>query len=68
MRSIHPTVITSYSIHYTKLYDYLDIPGIIDLAKARKVDLIHPGYGFLSENASFAEACEANGITRNNFV
>jgi len=44
---------------------YLDIPGIIDLAKEKGVDLIHPGYGFLSENASFAEACEANGI---NFV
>ncbi len=41
---------------------YLDIPGIIDLAKAKNVDLIHPGYGFLSENAGFAEACEANGI------
>ena len=42
---------------------YLDVPGIIDLAKAKEVDLIHPGYGFLSENAGFAEACEANGIT-----
>lgn len=42
---------------------YLDIPGIIDLAKRKGVDLIHPGYGFLSENEAFAEACEANGIT-----
>ena len=41
---------------------YLDIPGIIDLAKRRGVDAIHPGYGFLSENADFARACEANGI------
>ncbi len=41
---------------------YLDIPAIIDLAKLRKVDAIHPGYGFLSENAEFAAACEANGI------
>lgn len=42
---------------------YLDIPSIIDLAKKKDVDLIHPGYGFLSENAEFAEACEYNGIT-----
>ena len=44
---------------------YLDIPSIIDLAKAKGVDLIHPGYGFLSENADFARACEENGL---NFV
>ncbi|NCB62323.1 MAG: pyruvate carboxylase [Clostridia bacterium] len=42
---------------------YLDIPGIIDLAKRREVDAIHPGYGFLSENADFARACEEAGIT-----
>ncbi len=42
---------------------YLDIPEIIDLAKRRNVDAIHPGYGFLSENAEFARACEENGIT-----
>ncbi len=41
---------------------YLDIPGIIDLAKRRGVTAIHPGYGFLSENADFARACEQNGI------
>ncbi len=44
---------------------YLDIPAIIDLAKRRGVDAIHPGYGFLSENADFAKACEDAGI---NFV
>lgn len=41
---------------------YLDIPGIIDLAKRKGVDLIHPGYGFLAENAEFAEACQEAGI------
>lgn len=41
---------------------YLDIPGIIGLAKERGVDMIHPGYGFLSENAQFARACEEAGI------
>ena len=41
---------------------YLDIPGIIRLAKKRGVDAIHPGYGFLSENAAFAQACEEAGI------
>ena len=44
---------------------YLDIDSVIDIAKANKVDLVHPGYGFLSENAVFANACEANGL---NFV
>ena len=42
---------------------YLDIPAIIDLAKRRQVDAIHPGYGFLSENPDFARACEEAGIT-----
>lgn len=42
---------------------YLDIPGIVALAKEKGVDLIHPGYGFLSENADFAQACANAGIT-----
>ena len=42
---------------------YLDIEGIIDLSKDKGIEMIHPGYGFLSENANFAKACEANGIT-----
>lgn len=42
---------------------YLDINGIVSLAKALNVDAIHPGYGFLSENAGFARACAAAGIT-----
>ena len=42
---------------------YLKGDKIIEVAKALNVDGIHPGYGFLSENASFAEAVEKNGIT-----
>ncbi|MEG1336191.1 MAG: biotin carboxylase N-terminal domain-containing protein, partial [Clostridiales bacterium] len=41
---------------------YLDIDLIINLAKRKKIDAIHPGYGFLSENAEFAKACEKAGI------
>jgi acetyl-CoA carboxylase biotin carboxylase subunit len=41
---------------------YLDIPSIISAAEITNVDAIHPGYGFLSENANFAEVCEASGI------
>ncbi|GEN44768.1 pyruvate carboxylase [Alkalibacillus haloalkaliphilus] len=42
---------------------YLDIEGIIELAKEVEVDAIHPGYGFLSENIEFAKRCEEEGIT-----
>lgn len=41
---------------------YLDMEGIIRLAKSKKVDAIHPGYGFLSENPVFAKMCRDNGI------
>lgn len=41
---------------------YLDINQIIKKAIENKCDAIHPGYGFLSENADFSEACEQNGI------
>ena len=41
---------------------YLGIDEIIDLARKKDVDAIHPGYGFLSENAEFAQACERAGI------
>ncbi|WP_047981385.1 pyruvate carboxylase [Ornithinibacillus contaminans] len=41
---------------------YLDIEGIIEIAKKVGVDAIHPGYGFLSENIDFAKRCEEEGI------
>ncbi|MTT31990.1 pyruvate carboxylase [Terrilactibacillus sp. BCM23-1] len=41
---------------------YLDIEGIVKLAKDHDVDAIHPGYGFLSENADFARRCEEENI------
>ncbi len=41
---------------------YLAIDEIVDLAKRKNVDAIHPGYGFLAENADFAKACEDAGI------
>lgn len=42
---------------------YLDIDGIIAVAKRYEVDAIHPGYGFLSENPALAQACVDAGIT-----
>src|SRR5215469_3820772 len=42
---------------------YLNTGRIIEAATGTGVDAIHPGYGFLSENADFAEACQAAGIT-----
>lgn len=41
---------------------YLDIEGILAIAKEANVDAIHPGYGFLSENVDFARRCEEEGI------
>ena len=41
---------------------YLDIEGIIEIAKKNNVDAIHPGYGFLSENINFARRCFEEGI------
>ena len=41
---------------------YLDQPSIISAAEITNADAIHPGYGFLSENAGFAEICETSGI------
>jgi len=44
------------------LKPYLDIDAIVQVAKENGVDAIHPGYGFLSENANFAQKCADNGI------
>lgn len=42
---------------------YLDIDSILSIAKANAVDAIHPGYGFLSENVHFAQACQDAQVT-----
>ncbi|MGB2219657.1 MAG: carboxyl transferase domain-containing protein [Henriciella sp.] len=62
--SLHCAVVdevTTLPAHGTKAY--LDIPAIIAAALAAKADAIHPGYGFLSENAAFARAVETAGLT-----
>jgi 3-methylcrotonyl-CoA carboxylase alpha subunit len=53
----------SFPLQGTDLTDtYLDIEKIISIAKMAEVQAIHPGYGFLSENHLFAEACEQNDL------
>jgi acetyl-CoA carboxylase biotin carboxylase subunit len=42
---------------------YLNVPSVISAAAITGADAIHPGYGFLSENSSFAEVCETSGVT-----
>ncbi|MGZ8136171.1 MAG: acetyl-CoA carboxylase biotin carboxylase subunit [Methylococcaceae bacterium] len=52
----------SYCIGSEPLAGYLNIYALVDLAAATNCDAIHPGYGFLSENAEFARACKERGI------
>ncbi|MEN4052434.1 MULTISPECIES: acetyl-CoA carboxylase biotin carboxylase subunit [Sulfurimonas] len=52
----------SYKIDGNPVEAYLDVDKIIDIAKRLRCDAIHPGYGFLSESAEFAEACQENDI------
>ncbi len=42
---------------------YLNVAALIEAARATGADAVHPGYGFLAENAAFAAACEVEGIT-----
>jgi acetyl/propionyl-CoA carboxylase alpha subunit/acetyl-CoA carboxylase carboxyltransferase component len=53
----------AHALHAAGPAAYLDIAGIIDAARATGCDAIHPGYGFLAENAGFARACAEAGIT-----
>jgi acetyl-CoA carboxylase, biotin carboxylase subunit len=41
---------------------YLNMPAVIEAARQRRVDAVHPGYGFLSEDADFAEVCRREGL------
>lgn len=52
----------SHSLEAEGAAAYLDVDNIVRLAKENGCDAMHPGYGFLSENARFALACEAEGI------
>jgi len=52
----------SYCIGSEPLAGYLNVYGLVDLAATTGCDAIHPGYGFLSENAQFAKACQERGI------
>ena len=53
----------SYSLGEDPLAGYLDPLRLVNLAIETGCDAIHPGYGFLSENAHFAELCEQKGVT-----
>jgi pyruvate carboxylase subunit A len=52
----------SYCIGSEPLAGYLNVYGLVNLAATTGCDAIHPGYGFLSENAQFAKACKERGL------
>ncbi|MDP1548920.1 MAG: biotin carboxylase N-terminal domain-containing protein, partial [Nitrosomonas sp.] len=52
----------SYCIGSEAMACYLNIHALVDLALATGCDAVHPGYGFLSENAQFARACKERGL------
>ncbi|MCH7744449.1 MAG: ATP-grasp domain-containing protein, partial [Chloroflexi bacterium] len=61
--SLHRTVADqAYALEGRGVPAYLDMDGIIEAAKKCNCDAIHPGYGFLAENAAFAKKCAENGI------
>ena len=53
----------AYAVGPGPVKGFLDTQQIVDLAKRIGADAIHPGYGFLSENAQFAQLCQTSGIT-----
>ena len=53
----------SFQLKEKGVQAYLDIKDIVSIAKENQIDLIHPGYGFLSENPNFAKAVRLAGIT-----
>ncbi|MEM8498917.1 MAG: carboxyl transferase domain-containing protein [Pseudomonadota bacterium] len=53
----------SYELHGHGAAAYLDQSGVLSIAISCGADAIHPGYGFLSENAEFARACAGHGLT-----
>ncbi|MGH7208955.1 MAG: acetyl-CoA carboxylase biotin carboxylase subunit [Nitrospiraceae bacterium] len=53
----------AYQVGPGPVQGFLDMPQIVALAQRIGADAIHPGYGFLSENAQFAHLCEASGVT-----
>ena len=53
----------SYLVGPGPVQGFLDMQQIVDLARRICADAIHPGYGFLAENAQFAHLCQASGIT-----
>ncbi len=60
--SRHAEICESYELKGQPAKVYLDIAQIIEIAKSSGAQAIHPGYGFLSENAEFAKACTESGI------